>query len=111
MSGDYIMACVADDKLALFALEKIEGVLQKSQADFLFFNFSVEENIAKAALGDYFVNGQIFEADEKKKLYEVICCKVDFNPIWNKVVKKEWIDFETDYSIYNREVQMGEDLF
>ena len=111
VSGDYIMACDADDKLALFALEKIEDLLQKSQADFLFFNFSVEENMANAALGDYFVNGQIFEADEKKKLYEVICCKVDFNPIWNKVVKKERIDFETDYSIYNREVQMGEDLF
>lgn len=41
---------------------------------------------------------QTFEGEQKKTLYRKLICERELNPLWNKVFKKECVDFDSDYS-------------
>ncbi len=110
VTGDFVLAVDADDLLRDIALSEIDDTLTQTSADFLFFNFSFSTDFSNGALHVPFENLHFFEGKEKVSLYHLIGQKVDFNPIWNKVVRRDLIDFETDYSIFGKKVQMGEDL-
>ena len=109
-TGDYLLAVDADDLLARTALEEIDKALTQTAADFLFFNISMQKDFSRSAMKIPYENLEVFTAENKAELYDLMGHSVDFNPIWNKVIAREIMDFETDYSIYGKKVQMGEDL-
>ncbi len=109
-AGNYIVSCDADDKLSLDFFHEIKKILKDQEADIIFFNMFLWNG---AEQKEYFNN--IFT---KKEI-----CKININQVIQsllldevpvvtsmacKVVKKECLDIDRDFSEYS-DVSMGDD--
>lgn len=107
--GNYILFSDADDWLRADALEKINEALLREKADLLVFDFSKvygrqgEQRIEKEPpLKER--SGFI----EKEEMVRYLTSSFSLNPLWNKVVSRQWINLEIDPRCLT--ITQGDDL-
>lgn len=106
--GDYIYIMDADDYLVdsdMFL--KIKNTIDESRADICFFNYKTEKGNVK---NFEFENREIFERENLGRLYEIVIKSDKFNSLWDKVFKRNLVDWNEDYSIY-KQITNGTDCF
>lgn len=109
VEGEYVLSLDSDDQLETTALEKIYNSIQKSESDLIFFDYFSNAEDKDKKFHFPFENGEIFSEEKKKELYLFLCNSYHLNYMWNKAVKKDIIDIETDYKEF-KDVNLGEDL-
>ena len=107
--GSYIYIMDADDRLtAADALETIKKTIDSTGCDMLFFNCSSE---GRERYFDFpFEDMEIFEGSRKEKIYRYLIRKNGLNPLWNKVFRRELVDWDEDYTALTH-VTNGTDYF
>lgn len=100
-SGDYILSLDSDDCLRPDTIEKLKAIIVKYNPDLICFDFS--RGLKKTFSGTIIPSGlskpgllDIRQFDEVR----VITCLGKFNNLANKVIKKEILDLNEDYSDY-----------
>lgn len=109
--GQFIYLMDSDDKLVeIDAFKKICKVIQQTHCDMVIFEATNNDVTKKPLLNFPFKHMEVFENNERKKLYELFVTGTSMNHLWNMVFSRELVDFKTDYTIFN-EVICGTDLF
>lgn len=100
--GDWFACVDSDDFIKPNYLETVIETIEEYECDMLMFDYEsfypdgyVEDS------GIDIKNIQIFERDNKEELLKKRLLKNKYNNIWSKVIKRDVIDFETDYRIHN----------
>lgn len=108
--GEYILFLDSDDYYELHLLKTINEYISKYSCDLLLFRFKRVTNAGKVYATDIniFPDESIFTNDNKNLIWETVIASNKLNNIWAKVVKRDLIDFETDYSPFKD--KKGEDL-
>lgn len=108
--GKYIYILDADDYImSNVFLSDAKDIINNNSCDMLFFNATNYED--KRPLYNYqFENNAIFEGKTIRKIYDLVVNTRTFNPLWNKIFKREMIDWDTDYKQY-KQVSNGTDAF
>lgn len=107
--GNYVIFCDADDWLRQDALEIINNILVKFQADLVLFNHykvSTKKN-EEVITEEPFIKGKS-EFVDKKFIVKQLLTSFSLNQLWNKTVKRELIDVKK-YKDYLHIIH-GEDL-
>lgn len=109
--GDYIYIMDADDSLVdKNMLKKVKDTLQNSNCDMVFFNCTTDMETKSSHYKYPFSDGEMFEGESLKKIYDLVLEGSTFNILWNKVFKRTLVDWNEDYSEY-RHVTNGTDAF
>ena len=56
-------------------------------------------------------DGYVFEGEEKQVLYKKLIAGRDLNAMWIKAAKREIVDVDVDYSVWQKDICRAEDLF
>lgn len=108
-TGDYVLYLDSDDSFRLDTFEKLNAVIEKSKSDLIMFNYTRTGDF-KLASGNYpFNNGEVFEGEDKIKIYRLLNSSNLLNRICLKAIKREIIDDQRDYLEFGR-IKMAEDL-
>lgn len=98
-SGDFLYLMDADDALTdRRAFEKIIGVLDKTGCDMAFFNAERERGSGRKFFSFPAEPGEVLSGEKLVPLYNMLLRTVEFNYLWNKVFRRELVDWDTDYS-------------
>lgn len=99
--GEWIWIIDSDDFIADNAVESIVNVCNSTDADLIMFDYYriVKSNVIINYQLDV-SDGTVFEAEGKNELYRNFISGVRLNALWNKVFKRNCIDFNNDYSYY-----------
>ena len=109
--GDYIYIMDSDDYLfRRDALVNIHDKIAETECDLLFFNCTSNEETGHGMFSFPFENGDIFEGDRLPLIYQYYIQASGLNPLWNKVFRRDLVDWEADYSPYAY-VTNGTDFF
>lgn len=115
--GDYFICLDSDDYLCdNEAFAKIKRLILEKTCDLIFFNYLEEKETQDK--DQYIIlfdkpDGYVFEECDKNILYKKLLADRGFNPIVNKVAKRNIVDIEEDYSRWNKSIYkgLGEDPF
>ncbi len=108
--GQYIYILDADDYIldSDFLLEA-KKIIKKTDCDMVFFNATSFTD--KRPLFNYkFADLEIFENEKLQQIYNLVINTRMFNPLWNKIFKREMIDFDSDCIKY-KAISNGTDVF
>lgn len=106
--SDYLYIMDSDDVLInKDAFKIIVERIQISNADLIFFDSRTDNGSLRTFP---FSDGEIFENESLKKVYDVFLKSADLYPLWNKVFRKELVDFNTDYQDCE-DIVYGTDLY
>ena len=113
--GDYFICLDSDDYLCdSDALKKIKKIIVEKSCDLVIYNYLMEketpeknQNIELFDLPD----GYVFEGEEKQVLYKKLIAGRDLNAMWIKAAKREIVDVDVDYSVWQKDICRAEDLF
>jgi glycosyltransferase involved in cell wall biosynthesis len=97
--GDWFICVDSDDYVAPTLLERVVAMIEKTGADMVMYNF--EYFNAKGIHSPSrlkFIDGEIFEGEDKRRIYEKRLLCVDVNMMWMRAIKREILDFDTDYT-------------
>lgn len=111
-NGDYIIHCDSDDYLLKDALEILHNHILETHSDLVIYNAAIVGSgiqADKKLIPQIFQDGNIFEGDQKKLLYEQICKNHYFNSLCTKAYSRRIADSDTNYKKYAF-VRNGEDL-
>ncbi len=100
--GEWIWIVDSDDMVVDHA---IPTILKKTSTDepcdMVLFDYYVNEVCSENIFHLLpYEDGYIFEGEQKKELYKRLIGENGLNPLWNKVFKRDCVDFEADYSVY-----------
>jgi len=100
--GEWIWIVDSDDTILHNSLDIImDAIIQNDSCDLFLFDYYKNTADKNAIVHQLPSNdGDIFFDKKKKVLYEEIICGTNLNQLWNKVFKRECIDFDVDYSEY-----------
>lgn len=87
--GDVLLFVDSDDSLRQDTLEQLKQRFDADQCDLIIFNASRSPDFSTSFFDFSTINGQVFTADEKNKLYEQLVTTRSLNPMWQKAVKKQ----------------------
>ncbi len=92
-SGEYCLFSDSDDFVEPVLLETVANVLDKnSGTDMVMYSFSYyEDGIKTPRKLSVFENGEVFEGDKKKKLYELLITTPYINSLCTKAVRTDII--------------------
>lgn len=92
-SGEYCLFSDSDDFVEPVLLETVTSVLDKNPGtDMVMYSFSYyEDGIKTPGKLSVFENGEVFEGDKKKKLYELLITTPYINSLWTKAVRTDII--------------------
>ena len=109
-AGDYIVSCDADDKLSLDFFYEIRKILNNREAEIIFFNmFLWDGTEQKKYFNDVFTKGETCQININQVIQSLLLDEVPaVTSMACKVVKKECLDIDKDYSKYSN-VSMGDD--
>ena len=108
--GDYCVFVDSDDYLRLDALEIIKQIIDETKSDLILYNcIDFTDKGKQRERNPVFAGKQIFCEENKYKIYEKIIEGNSLNNLFLKVVKKDLLDKDTDYSRVAF-VSNGEDL-
>ena len=106
--GEYIYIMDADDCLTQNnAFEIVMALIEKTEADLIFFENTCD---GRKVRNFTFENETIFENNSKSELYDAFLNSTCLYPLWNKVFKKNLINFSEDYKDYD-DIVYGTDLY
>ncbi len=113
--GEYCVCIDSDDYLCdPNALATVRQRIERDRCDMVFYEYIYgsedRENDRHITLFDR-PDGFIFEGEGKKELYEKILVGGFFNNIWIKVVRRDRVDTDVDYSVWKQDICRGEDYF
>ncbi len=109
--GEYIYIMDADDYLlSTEMLSILKKEIIQTGSDLVFFNATNNESLLKPYFSYPFRENCLFEGASLKKIYEYILSNHGFNPLWNKVFHRDLVDWNEDYSAYDK-VTNGTDFF
>ena len=107
-TGEYSLFCDSDDFVETNLLETIDSVLNNNpDTDMVMYSFCYYENGNKKPRNISVWNDiEIFEGEQKKKLYELLITTPHLNTLWTKAIKTEILKNDpTDYSaIKNKDI-------
>lgn len=108
--GEIIVSVDSDDALRADALKILDKTFHESQAQIVCYE-STRDITFKTTGKDrgLFTGPEIFEGNDKKRLYELICGTFFFNNIWSKAISRDVIGIQDDYSAY-KGLSFGEDV-
>ena len=93
--GEYIYICDADDELIdNMAFEKIISEIKKTHADIYFFDH-VTDNKYRNTFS--FEDRELFRDNSLSRIHEMFLTDSSLYPLWNKVFRKDLVNFETDF--------------
>jgi glycosyltransferase involved in cell wall biosynthesis len=97
--GDWFICVDSDDYVAPNLLKRVVAMIEKTGADMVMYNFEYfnaqgVHTPSRLKLHE----GGIFEGDGKQQIYEKRLRTVDVNSLCIRAVKREIMDFDTDYS-------------
>lgn len=106
--GQWIICVDADDVLLPNALEELSNVINKYDTDMILYNLECryengKTDIFDAPLKEYYVY------IDKSEIYDQAIKTINLNSMCTKAVKREIIDFDTDYELWKC-VKVGEDI-
>lgn len=99
-AGEFCLFCDSDDFVENNLLGTVDRVLENNpQTDLVMYSFSYYENDKKLPRKASIIeNYEIFEGNEKKKLYEIFITTTCINSLWTKAIKTEILKNDpTDY--------------
>ena len=104
---DYLYIMDADDYLIRDdALKKIVDIIASENADLVFFDNCSDDKTVNFDFGQ----NTVFEGDYKRAIYDIMLSSPKLYPLWNKVFRKNLVDFEKDYEDFEN-IIYGTDLF
>ena len=108
--GEIIVSVDSDDALRVDTLEILDKTFRKTQAQMVCYEATRDITFKKPDKDrGLFTGPGIFEGNNKKKLYELICGTFFFNNIWSKAISRDVIGVHDDYSAYEG-LSFGEDV-
>lgn len=97
--GDWFICVDSDDYVAPDLLENVVETIRKTDADMVMYNFEYfNESGVHTPSRLKLEHGKVYTGTEKQYLYEKRLLTVDTNMMWMRAMKREIVDFETDYS-------------
>lgn len=97
--GDWFICVDSDDYVAPDLLERVVSVICETGADMVMYNFEYFN-----AQGVHFpsrlrlTDGEVLEGESKQRIYEKRLLSVDVNMMWMRAIRRDILDFETDYA-------------
>lgn len=115
--GDYILFADADDQLAVNTIDCLvtflKGLRDKTKwPDMIIHNAAYMDERDNMMFEFPFTPGKIYQEEEKKPFYEVMCEGDSLNALWNKCIKKSLAEkiIMTDDKAGRKNFNHGEDL-
>ena len=107
-SGEYIYIMDADDYLTENrAFEIIVEEINRTHVDMVFFNHVNDDGRAS----DYpFADREVVSGEALSRIYDLFLLDSSLYPLWNKVFRKNLINFAEDYTDYEN-IVYGTDLY
>lgn len=112
-TGEYCLFSDSDDFVENNMLETVDNVLIKNpDTDMVMYSFCYYENGKKKPRNiSVWDDTEIFEGNEKKKLYELLITTPYLNSLWTKAIKTEFLKINPiDYNIL-KDKDMAEDAY
>ncbi len=112
-TGEYSLFCDSDDFVENNLLETVECALTENpDTDMVIYSFSYYENGKKVSRKNFMPNkDEIYENEDKKKLYELLITTPYINSLCTKAIKTEILKNDpTDYSV-TADKDIAEDAF
>lgn len=112
-TGEYSLFCDSDDFVENNLLQTVENALNDNpDTDMVMYSFGYYENGAKKPRNISFRNGtEMFENDEKKKLYELLITTPYLNSLCTKAIRTSYLKNDpTDYSVL-KDKDIAEDAY
>lgn len=112
-TGEYSLFCDSDDFVETELLETVETVLNNNpDTDMVMYSFFYYEDGSKKARNiSVWEDIEIFENDNKQKLYDLILTTPYINSLWTKVIKTEFLKNDpVDYKIL-KDKDIAEDAY
>lgn len=107
--GEYLLFLDADDTYVPGMLHKLEDIIRRQSADIIIFNYYRYYKNGKSELNKpLYTDGQIFEGQEKKKLYKELIAGFQLNALWQKCIRRETLGNLNDFLQFE-EMVIGED--
>lgn len=107
--GQWIICVDADDVLLPNALEELNNVINKHDCDMVLYNLECRYENGKTDIFDAPLKEDYVYSD-KKDIFDLVLKNNNLNSMCTKAVKREVIDFDTDYDIWEP-VRVGTDIF
>ena len=99
--GDYLVCVDSDDYIKPNYLETIVKYIQEYDCDMLMFDYESFYPDGHTELsGIDLKNIFVYENEQKQNIYKKRLLENKYNNIWSKVIRRDIMDFETDYSVY-----------
>ena len=97
--GDWFICVDSDDYVSPDLLQSVVSTIKETDADMVMYNFTYfDENDIHTPSRIKMKNGELFEGIGKQHIYEKRLLTVDYNSMCLRAVKRDLIDFDTDYS-------------
>lgn len=110
-AGAWLWIIDADDMIEPGAIRTLLDVIAGNDVDMVLFDhYAVSEASTRYISQLPFEDGAVFSGPEKKELYRLFIRSAKLNPLWNKLFRRECVDFETDYGPFE-DVIKGNDCF
>lgn len=108
-TGDYFVVLDSDDKLIPEALSHMYEMICRHNCDMLMYNYSKLHPNMIVGIEPLFEDETVFEGEFKDAIYKLAIETNDLNSLCTKVVSRNIVDTDADYSnVYD--LFMGEDL-
>lgn len=107
--GEYLLFLDADDTYVPGMLQKTEDIIKNQKADMIIFNYYRCYKNGKSELNrPLYTKEQVFEREEKQKLYEELIGGFQLNSLWQKCIRREVLGDMKDFFQLGR-MLIGED--
>lgn len=107
--GCFVVSLDSDDKLRPDALQVLFEIINKTEADIIFFNASRDIDFSTPFIAYPYVGGEVFERDRLHILRVDTIKGTTLNNLCLKAISSRILDKSVDYSVF-RDVSLGEDI-
>lgn len=97
--GDWFICVDSDDCAAPGLLEQVVRAIGETGADMVMYNFEYFSDQGRRTPSRLKLEDRaVFEGDGKQRIYEKRLLSVDVNMMWMRAIRRDILDFGTDYS-------------
>lgn len=96
--GDWFVCVDSDDYISPNLLEVVVQTINETHADMVMYNFEYFDKKGIHTPSRLKLNSGVFEGEYKQLIYERRLLSVDVNMMWMRAIKRDILDYDTDYS-------------